>query len=253
MIIASEGSSITAGEDSGIYASKNSTIGQSYSIIIGGRTHTANGQYGFIGGGAQNTVGYLSATIAGFGLNASNQSHIIGGENSTSNGAYSGIFGGLSHNATGQSSAIIGGESNSVSGRRSVVIGGLSITATEDDTVYVPNLNITGQGYSPLVDLGFIGATTTTLNFNNGNVQKFTGDGAATVTLAFSNVKAGATYIIIAVNDGDGGAVLAWPATVIWPGGVVPTWTPTAGGTDIFTIVAFSSSVQYVTAVQNFV
>ena len=70
-IIGAEGSTITAGEDNGIFSSKNTTIGTnaSYSSVVGGRTDTANHQFAFSGGGAQDTAGYLSATIAGFNLN----------------------------------------------------------------------------------------------------------------------------------------------------------------------------------------
>jgi hypothetical protein len=142
-IIGGEGSSITSGEDNGIFAAKNSTISSSsnYSTIIGGRTHTANNQFAFIGGGAQNTCGYLSATIGGFNINASNQSHIMGGESNTSNNAYGGIFGGTANVSTGSYSHIIGASSSNTNSKtRAIMLGTSGRTATTDTATFVENL-----------------------------------------------------------------------------------------------------------------
>jgi hypothetical protein len=144
-IIGGEGATITSGEDNGIFAAKNSTTNasSSYSTIIGGRTHTINNQFGFIGGGAQNTAGYLSATISGFNINASNQSHIMGGENNTASGAYGGIFGGTSNTATGNYSHIIGGSSSNTNSKtRAIMLGTSGRTATTDTATFVENLVI---------------------------------------------------------------------------------------------------------------
>jgi hypothetical protein len=153
-IIGGEGSTITNGEDNGIFAAKNSTIisSSSYSAIIGGRTHTLNNQFGFIGGGAQNTCGYLSATIGGFNITASNQAHIIGGESSTASGAYGGIFGGTSNVATGNYSHIIGGSSSNTNSKTlAIMLGTSGRTATIDTATFVENLvifNYTNLNYS---------------------------------------------------------------------------------------------------------
>jgi hypothetical protein len=125
-IVGGEGCTITAGEDNGIFVAKNSTIdgSSSYSVIIGGRNHTINNQFGFIGGGAQNTAGYLSAAIAGFNLNASNQSVIIGGENNTSSAAYGGIWGGVSNNVNGAGATIISAYGSLINNASYGMIGG---------------------------------------------------------------------------------------------------------------------------------
>jgi hypothetical protein len=159
-IVGGEGNSITDGEDNGIFVSKNSTINgaASYSSIVGGRTHTANHQFAFIGGGAQNTAGYLSGTIAGFNLNASNQSVIINGENNTSSAANGGIFGGSGNNASGNYSAIIGGANQTISStnQSNSIVGGsqnsIIDTQLNSGIFSVFNSTIAGLGaYNALV------------------------------------------------------------------------------------------------------
>lgn len=52
-----------------------------------------------------------------------------------------------------------------------------------------------------------------------------------------TNLVAGATYILFAIQDATGSRVPTWNAVFKWPGGVAPTLTTTANAIDILTFV----------------
>jgi hypothetical protein len=91
-------------------------------------------------------------------------------------------------------------------------------------------LEVTGQYYSTKY------TATTTIDWANGNVQDLTL--GATNTIAWSNMKGGAVYTLLARQDATGGRTITWPATAKWPGGVAPVLTSTASAIDIFTFVS---------------
>jgi hypothetical protein len=127
---------------------------------------------------------------------------------------------------------------------------GCAVVAATANTLTTNNLQLLGQGYSDIASKGFAGGTIA-IDFNDGNVQHFTGNNT-NVTLTFSNMKAGATYIIWATQGSTGGNTITWPATVYWPNNTVPVWTATANKNDIFSIVVYDNNLQVATAVQNF-
>lgn len=140
-LIGGEGNTISVGEDNSIFGSKNSIIGTSsnYSTIIGGRTHTINNQFGFIGGGAQNTAGYLSSAIGGFNLNATNQAAIFNGENNTATGANGVIIGGVAQNNGHSMGGIFAGWQNVLdgAGNRGTIVGGIANQITGGDSNFI--------------------------------------------------------------------------------------------------------------------
>ncbi len=59
-----------------------------------------------------------------------------------------------------------------------------------------------------------------TLNFDNGNIQKLSLQGATgSVVLTLSNPQAGATYKVFIVQDSVAVKNITWPGTVLWAGG----------------------------------
>jgi len=69
-------------------------------------------------------------------------------------------------------------------------------------------LDVSGAMYSRLA------TTTSSVNWNAGNVQSITL--TSNQTLTFSNGQAGGEYKLIVNQDGTGGRVITWPASVLW-------------------------------------
>jgi hypothetical protein len=107
-----------------------------------------------------------------------------------------------------------------------------------------------GQAYSDIYTL--TDAATITPDFINGNVQAVTlGDNRAIANP--SNIKAGATYIIILVQDGTGSrTITSWGSNYKFSGGTAPTLTTTGGQADVITLVAYTTSILMCTSVLNF-
>lgn len=87
-------------------------------------------------------------------------------------------------------------------------------------------LDVSGAMYSRLVT-----ASSTTINWNQGNVQTTTL--SSNPTLTFSNGQAGGKYDLILVQDGTGGRTVTWPMSTKWPNGAAPTLTSSSGGIDV--------------------
>jgi hypothetical protein len=79
------------------------------------------------------------------------------------------------------------------------------------------------------------GATSTTVNWNDGNVQKITMTGNIT-TLTLSNPVAGARYVLIIRQDVTGSRTIAWPGSVLWASATAPTLSG-SNKTDIVSFV----------------
>jgi hypothetical protein len=98
-----------------------------------------------------------------------------------------------------------------------------------------------------------VSAGTIAINWNNSNSQSLTAaTNSGAYAFTFSNLKAGATYILRLKQASGGGATASWPAAVKWPGGVTPTWTTGANKIDVFTFIVYDSSNIYGSYVQNF-
>jgi hypothetical protein len=110
------------------------------------------------------------------------------------------------------------------------------------------------KDYSETIQSPSVGATTT-INFENGNVAKFTLN--QNTTLAFTNPpasgRAGSVMIKIK-QDATGSRTLSWPGSVVWPYNVAPIMTPTANKTDIYIVSTDDGGTLYNGAVygQNY-
>lgn len=99
----------------------------------------------------------------------------------------------------------------------------------------------TGAGSSAVItttgqfDLGFLNdgncGASDTVDWDAGQIHKSTLT-AATCTYTFSNPVAGAIYTLLVIQDGTGGRLVTWPASVKWPAATAPTLTATASKID---------------------
>ena len=243
----------------GIAIGQNADNNQSYSQCIGGNTSNA-AQY-------QTVIGYDADGLAG-----ADRSIAIGA--SAKAAAQGGIVIGVS--STAQNHCIVLGRNVGVSGTpdNSVVFatrGGNNITYSEANTFTwyntsdtVPDLKIvgggestlrtslkiTGQGYSELHTV--TSAASITPDWNNSNVQTFELTSASTTIVNPSNIKPGATYILILKQDSTGGRTVSFGTQYNFPADTAPTLTTTANKADVITLVAYSSTVLMCTSVLDF-
>lgn len=87
-------------------------------------------------------------------------------------------------------------------------------------------LDVSGAMYSRLAT-----ATSSSIDWNMGNVQAMTLSSSPTLT--FSNGQAGGEYKLILSQDGTGGRTVTWPTNVEWAGGNEPTLTSDSSATDM--------------------
>ena len=64
----------------------------------------------------------------------------------------------------------------------------------------------------------------------------------AACTFTFPTLAAGKSFTLVLVQDATGGRTAVWPASVLWPGGVVPVLTATVNKRDVFTFVAVDAT-----------
>lgn len=91
-------------------------------------------------------------------------------------------------------------------------------------------LDVAGAIYSRLVS-----ATSTTINWDRGNVQSVTL--TSNPTLTFSNGEAGGEYKLILNQDATGGRTVTWPGSVLWTGGVAPTLSSSGSSTNLMSFI----------------
>jgi hypothetical protein len=107
-----------------------------------------------------------------------------------------------------------------------------NITITRNHALWVQAgvSRFDGQYYTTIV------TTTTTLDWNSGNVQQITlASGGQTFT--FANPRAGARYVLVLSQPSSGAAgTVTWP-TIKWAGGAAPTLTATNSKKDVITII----------------
>lgn len=89
----------------------------------------------------------------------------------------------------------------------------------------------TGQAYVDRLAVGNI-SNAYTVDWNSGNTQAVTLT-AAVCVLTLSNPKVGAFYTLEVRQDGTGGRLITWPASVKWQDDIEPVLTTIAGKTDI--------------------
>jgi len=134
--------------------------------------------------------------------------------------------------------------------RLATAFGGDWSTSTEADLTKVGTavtFNGTAkQANQTVVDMGNVtGATTVDFDVR-GNFIKMTMTG--NITLTFSNMRVGTTYVIFFVQDGTGGKTITFPSGVRWPGGTTPTLNTTANRVSLVTFTPYSSTVALGTA-----
>ena len=81
--------------------------------------------------------------------------------------------------------------------------------------------------------------TTQALDLDAANFFTATVTGA--VTLSFSNVPAGAVFVVFEITNG--GTNVSWPASVKWPGGSAPSLT--ASGVDVVTLYTIDAGTTW--------
>mgnify|MGYP003136924748 CR=1 FL=1 len=113
------------------------------------------------------------------------------------------------------------------------------------------SLKITGQAYTELHTEA--SAATITPDWNNGNVYTTELTNASTTFADPTNIKPGATYIIILKQDGTGSRTVSWGTKYKFPGGTAPTLTTGANKADVITLVAYSTDILMCTSVLDFV
>jgi hypothetical protein len=62
-------------------------------------------------------------------------------------------------------------------------------------------------------------------------------------TFALVNGYDGQTFLIITQQDATGSRLPSWWTGILWPGGIVPTLTTTAGKRDVFSFLRLSPGV----------
>ena len=137
--------------------------------------------------------------------------------------ASAGVTGNLTGNVTGN-----------VSGNAGTVTNGVYLTATQtitNKTLTSPILNTpTVTNYTETV---YTNTGNTTVNLDNGTVQKITTNGNNTITLPSSVV--GKSYVVIIAYGGSHTVTWAGGSTIKWSNDSEPSQTSTNGKFDIFT------------------
>lgn len=104
------------------------------------------------------------------------------------------------------------------------------------------SLDVSGAMHSRLVT-----ASSTSINWNTGNVQSFSLTSNSTLT--FSNGQAGGKYDLILIQDSTGGRTVTFPASVKWTGGATPSLSTDANSTSIVSFLSdgtnYFASVSY--------
>jgi hypothetical protein len=246
----------------------NCLNGSGWSAIVGGNSNCIQGCVGgngtsFIGGGANNKIrcGSTNVNIVGGNGNqicCTRETSILGGSNNCIQHSAltraNHILGGCLNTITGADcAAILSGANNAVTHNNTQIIGS-GITSQAIDTTYVNNLTASSNGtlIDGSVNAGtvdsavFIEKVTTpssssnvlTLDLANSNVFEVTLTENVT-TLNLNNAPASGktgNITLILKQDGVGSHTFAWPASVKWASGLVPSLTTTASAVDILTL-----------------
>jgi hypothetical protein len=167
----------------------------------------------------------------------------IGSSGTSGANGLSGSSGSSGASGTSGANGLSGSSGSSGSTGTSGSTGASGTSGTSFTSPYSGNLNGTaGQSW-----MSSFGATTS-INWNNGNVQTRTL--AASETFTFANPQNGATYILVIKQAAAGNYTITWP-TISWMGGAPPTMTTTANKTDIYTFV-YANSTYFGSYAQNF-
>lgn len=179
----------------------NNTVNGVIATIGGGSVNTANGVGVVVGGGSGNVV---SSTLAGIGSGFNNlitgtstYAALSGGGENTILGGYGGAIGGGFSNTVSNAYGVVGGGfSNTVTGLYSTVGGGYSNTVTGSSALVSGGYSNTVTGSASVVGGGQQNVITGASSVIAGGVQNFVAFNAATVSGGFSNTAAN-TYAVV--------------------------------------------------------
>ena len=117
----------------------------------------------------------------------------------------------------------------------------------------MPNrsLKVNGQVYSVLNTI--TSGATITPDWADGNVQTVELTSASTTIADPSNIKVGATYMLILKQDGTGSRTVSFGSKYKFSGETAPTLATTANKADVITLVAYSANILMCTSVLDFV
>ena len=199
-----------------------------------------------------------SITVVLQNINATRTGYIIGtgasggsGSSGTSGtSGTSGVNGTNGTSGTNGSSGTSGVNGTNGSSGTSGTNGSSGTSGSGFSSPYVGNVQVTsGQTWVTLPNTGTT-ASSTTIDWNNGNVQEVVL--GANTTFTFTNPQAGATYILVVRQSSSGSNTTTWPGTVTWSGAANPTMTPNANRFDVFTFI-YDGSKYFGSYVQNFI
>ena len=132
---------------------------------------------------------------------------------------------------------VVSATSFTTKGTGSYQIGGTTVITSGRVVQYA-----TLQGYAEKRYAFGNTGTAPTLDLSNGNFVTATLTGNATWVFSLGSVPSGdsVAFTLHLTNDATAGRTITWPASVVWPNGVVPTRTTTANRTDVYTFYTFT-------------
>jgi len=152
---------------------------------------------------------------------------------------------------------------NLTTGGNNIIIGkGVDASAIDvDDEINIGD-HIIGSMVSSDLYTKFVGQTygdlytqadgvTIVPDFKNGNTQTVELGGNRAIDNP-TNIKVGATYLIIIKQDATGSRTVTWGSKYKFPGGTAPTLTTTADQADVITMIAYNASILMCTSTLDF-
>lgn len=104
----------------------------------------------------------------------------------------------------------------------------------DGDHIHNGDVAFLGQSHGEFANTETPSGTTETVDWNNGINQAIDlGSATGDVTVTLSHPKTGAWYTLKIIQDDTTPRNIAWPGTVLWPGGSTPTISVGASAIDL--------------------
>ena len=245
----------------------NGTFALGLAAVSGGANAVSIGN---IANAAQNgiAIGHSATTAVGNTVSIGGFSSVASGATQAVAVGYDIDLAGTAVNSIGLGSSINASGANSVTFNASVGVVSpstdnafrvyMTSSSTPDfqvigsgESTLNTSLKVTGQAYSELNTIS--SASTITPDWNDGNTQTVELTSASTTIADPSNIKVGATYILILKQDGTGSRTVSFGSKYKFSGGNPPTLTTGANKADVITLVAYSANILMCTSVLDFV